>query len=454
MWTDFTKTDKNSWQKRAEKELKGRPYEDMLYRPAASVQMEPYYTDREVNESDLKMIQVAQKQSPGWLTLPVIPFDEASTVNSRIQQYLSGGADGVWLLGGDLDLDKLELGKSLYTIRLTDTPVFLESSEHPVRLIKELSQGAGYYLKGGIVHDPLAAWMRKGTSTQGVFDQIAEAIISTKNMREFRCYKVESHVFHESGADAVQELAYTLASFVTYLDQLTDRDVPALLAVTRLVFTVSVGTDYLTEIAKLRALRYLYRKITDAYELPAELCQAFVHTQSSQLYQSGHSPHTNLVRRTSEAMSAVVGGCDALSTLPHDAQYNKPSDFSERIARNISLLLKNEALLDRVADPAAGSYYLEIETQKLAAAAWDKFLEIEKQGGLTKAFEKNIIQEDIKNAWNARVDEYQTGKVLVGANKYQEENQVEKKPAETINEELSPAWEYALLKPHTLDRIF
>jgi methylmalonyl-CoA mutase len=454
LWTDFSKTDKHSWLRRAERELKGRPYEEVLFRPATSVQMEPYYTSGEVNESDLKIIQQAQKQNPGWLTIPIVTFDEAGAVNSRILQQLAGGAEGLWLSCGDHDLDTLDLTKTLFSVRLTDTPVYFASSVPPPSLIEEILHGSGYYLKGGVVHDPLATWMRAGTSTQGAYDQIAQAITATQAMREFRCFGVESHVFHESGADTVQELAFTLASFVTYMDQLTDRDVPALLAATRFVFSVSVGTDYLTEIAKLRALRYLYRKITDAYALPAEQCQAFVHAQSSRLYQSAHSPHTNLVRRTSEAMSAVVGGCDALSIEPHDALYDTPSDFSERIARNISLLLKNEALLDRVADPAAGAYYLELETQKLATAAWDLFLEIEQQGGLVKAFEKNIIQEEIKKLWHSRVEEYHNGRVLVGANKYREENQVEKKPAEVINKELSPDWEYALLKPQTLDRIF
>ena len=446
--SEFSNLSRDSWHRKLEEELKGRSLADVSRQVTENLVMEPYYVAADLEAyPEYRDVQASQRARPGWITLPEVVFEEPKEVNRKIRNHVQRGADGVWLDCGATSLSHLELTKTLHTIRLTDTPVFLDTPEAAPAVIEQLTQGAGYYLKGGIVHDPVAHWMRTGHEFSAAFDQIAAGMVLTKAMREFRSYKVEGHIFHEAGADVVQELAYTLASFVTSLDQLTDRGVAPLLAVNRFLFSISVGTDYMTEIAKLRALRYLYRKITRAYGLPDELCQAFIRAQSSRLYQATHSPHTNIIRHTSEAMSAVVGGCDALSTLP----YAEDTDFSERVARNISLVLKNESYLDKVADPAAGAYYLEILTVRLAKEAWQLFLEIEEKGGLPKAFEQNFVQQDIENSWNRKVAEFENGRVRVGVNKYQEN--AEKVPflAQKLPDDFSPNWEYSLLKARMLD---
>lgn len=445
---EFSNLSRNGWQRKLEEELKGRSLAEVSRQITENVVMEPYYVAADLEAYPAyRDIQASQRTVPGWLTLPEVVFEEPKEVNQKIRNHVQRGADGVWLDCGATPLSHLELIKTLHTIRLTDTPVFLDTPEAAPAVIAQLAQGAGYYLKGGIVHDPVAHWMRTGQDFSTAFDQIAEGMTLTKAMREFRSFKVESHVFHEAGADVVQELAYTIASFLTSLDQLTDRGVSPLLAANRFVFSISVGTEYLTEIAKLRALRYLYRKITRAYGLPDELCQAFIRAQSSRLYQAIHSPHTNIIRHTSEAMSAVVGGCDALSTLP----YAEDTDFSERVARNISLVLKNESYLDKVADPAAGAYYLEILTAQLAEAAWNLFLEIEEKGGLPKAFEQNFIQQAIEHTWNRKVTEFQNGRVRVGVNKFQEKAEEVPFLQQKLPDDFSPTWEYSLLKARVLD---
>ena len=449
---DFQATDKNAWRLRLEKELKGRAYEDVLHQVAEHITVEPYYTVAELAELPLcKEILASQKQQPGWLTVPVVHFQTASETNGSIRRHLERGADGIWLAEGGSSFSHPDLAKTLHTVRLTDTPVFLDTSESAPEIIKELAQGSSYYLKGGLVHDPLAAWMRTGQDYKGTFDAIAEGMALTKAMREFYSYKVESHVFHEAGANVAQELAFTLAAFVAHLDELTERGISPLLAATRFLFSISVGTKYLTEIAKLRALRYLYRKITRSYRLPGELCHAFVHAQSSRLHQSAHSPHTNIVRHASEAMSAVMGGCGALSTLPYDAEFSEPSEFSERVARNVSLVLKHESYLDKVADPAAGAYYLEVLTMKLAEAAWQLFLEIEEEGGLVKAFEKNIIQTSIEHSWNKKLAQFQSGKVVVGVNKFQEKGEKSTLPERKLTPEVVSGRGYSFLKKKSLD---
>ncbi|WP_373512286.1 methylmalonyl-CoA mutase family protein [Persicitalea sp.] len=455
LFADFPKTDKPTWRGQLEKELKDRSYEDVLRQVTNSVAVDPYYVAEDlVEHPDYRQIQASQKKTPGWLTVPFVSLGTPTDANQSIRRQLERGADAVWVDCGEASLAHLDLSKTLHTIRLTDTPVFLDTPESAPEIIKVLTQGSSYYLKGGLVHDPLATWMRSGQNYHAAFDAIAEGLALTKAMREFHSYKIESHIFHEAGADTVQELAYTLASFVTCMDELTEREVSPLLAANRFVFSVSVGTEYLTEIAKLRALRYLYQKITRAYDLPDELCQPFIQAQSSRLYQSAYSPHTNIVRHTAEAMSAAMGGCDALSTLPYDAEFAEAeSEFSERVARNISLVLKNESYLDKVTDPAAGSYYIEMLTLKLAEAVWDLFLQIEQEGGLAKAFEESIIQNSLEHSWNARMTAYQNGKVMVGVNKYREKAEQPIFDGRSESENISPNWEFALLKKRSLEEI-
>jgi methylmalonyl-CoA mutase len=449
---DFPKSDKNKWRKQLEKELKGRPYEDIFNQIDDKVCMEPYYVEDDLNTyPKYREVQNCQKKIPGWITVPYVDFQEPKTTNGLIRQHLERGADAVWVHCGTTSLDHLDIIKLLYALRLTDTPLFLDTNISPKELLGEMLQGAGYYLKGGVVYDPLSAWMRQGHPYEASMDAIAEGMSLTKAMREFRSYTVGSHAFHEAGAGMVQELAFTLSAFVTYLDHLTDRGVSPLLAATRAVFSFSIGTDYLAEIARLRAFRYLYRRIIRSYALPEELCQPFVHAQTSRLFLSGQSAHTNMIRHSSEAMSSVMGGCDALTVLPYDAAYADSSEFSDRIARNTSLLLKHESYLDKVADPAAGSYYLEILTLKLAEASWEMFMSFEEKGGLISAFEQNFIQEDIKTTWNNRLQDYQNGKIMVGVNKYQVEGDAASAHTrKAYQNNKNPSWEYSLLPSYFL----
>lgn len=172
-----------------------------------------------------------------------------------------------------------------------------------------------------------------------------------------------------------------ISATVNYLDLLTDKGISPLTAFNRALFTISIGTNFLSEIAKLRAFRSLLRKISNAYQLPAELCTPFIQAQTSTFNDSASEPYTNMIRSASEAMSAVMGGCNALTVRPYDESANKQSDFSARIARNVSSILAHESALAYVADPAAGSYMLEKMSLDMAARAWELFLEMEESGG-------------------------------------------------------------------------
>ncbi|GAB3172463.1 methylmalonyl-CoA mutase family protein [Telluribacter humicola] len=418
LFSSFEPTNKEDWRRQVEKDLGGTPYTDLQWKVTDSISMEPYYTASDMTDPRIADVQRSQKRLPGWVTQPIIYFSTPKDTNSQIHKVLSAGADAVWLLVRGQQLAGSDLHKTLHNIRLTDTPVVFDTEDGVLPLTQELLQVSGYHLKGGIATDAVANWMQTGRNYLSGVEQLAEVIALTKDMPAFRPLMVSGHAFHEAGANVVQELAYTLASAVWYLDQLTEAGLSAQQVVSKLYLSLSIGTDYLTEIAKLRALRYLFRKVTDAYKLPVESAQAYIHTRNSAFYDASVTPHTNMLRATSEAMSAAVGGCDALTIHAYDATFRQPSDFSERIARNVSLILKEEGHIDKVADPAAGAYFIETLTLQLADTAWSLFQQVEKEGGVVTAFEKGWIQDEIEKAWEAKSQSLKSGKIMVGVNKY------------------------------------
>jgi methylmalonyl-CoA mutase len=418
LFPEFGSSNKDTWKKQAEKELKEKYKEASSREIAQDLFTDSYYTAEDIDNERTKKLQDCQKKIPGWQNIPIIQFDTPRTTNTVIKSSLKCGADAVILDLKENNLTQSELSKTLHAIKLSETPVYFCTKINTENLFEEISRGAGYYLKGGIFNDPLANHIRWESDFQEAIENICLTLNKTKMMREFRPLMIESHVYHNAGADAVQELGYLLASTVYYLDKLTDAGISPLYALNRFFFSVSIGPDYLTEIAKLRALRFLYRKISRAYQVPDELCQVFIHAQTSSFYNSSQSPHTNIIRSASEAMSAVTGGCDGLTVQAFDHSYSETSEFSERIARNVSALLANESYLDKVADPAAGSYQLEIMSQKIADAAWDLFLMTEEKGGFMRCFEEGYIQSEIEKSWQKKVQDLNSGKVMVGVNKF------------------------------------
>ena len=161
-------------------------------------------------------------------------------------------------------------------------------------------------------------------------------------------------------------------------------------------FLLTAGTNYFFEIAKLRAARLLWSAIVNSYGLPGELASRLkIHVATSRWYQTVFDPHVNLLRCTTEAMSAILGGCDSLSVAPFDKLYKTSDAFSERVARNISVILKEEAYLDKAIDPAAGAYYLENLTKELAEKSWAFLQELETQDGFNKALDSGFIAMEI-----------------------------------------------------------
>ena len=377
--------------------------------------LEPYYVSDDLKDVPVAAIQSVQKQSVGWLNAP--GYDLTTDVkadNSRLRDALLRGADALVLhVSPEVGSNDGSLSRLLNGIKLSESPVFFRlvtevnaGFADQTAFIQALKMVAPYQLKGGMLIES---------------DQhTAEVTRVTADSPQFRTVCVNSHGFHNAGATATQELAFILGRLADVYDQLTGAGFTARQLMDKTILSISVGTSYFPEIAKLRALRVLVARFFRCYaETDAaseQLPQPYVHCQTSTFYDAAVSPYTNLLRATTEAMAAVVGGCDALTVRPYDGVTNTQTDreFSDRIARNISILLSEESYLDKVTDPSAGSYYIETLTHSLAESAWSLFLRVEEKGGFSRAYADGFIQQEIEAAWQDKVEAVRKGKVLVG----------------------------------------
>ena len=421
LFSEFSPAPKEVWKQQTIKDLKGKDFDaTLLWNTAEGIVVEPYYASEDLVDERFVALQASQTQNAGWLNQPNVEIGEEKETNLRLKSMLKKGAEALMV---NLEKnEKVELTKLLDGIKLSETPVFFQTGGREVATVSELLRFIPYQMKGGLADDGLARWTQTGELSASYFKELANCIQQTQKSPQFRTVCVSSHVFHNAGANIAQELAFTLSSAVTYLDKLTDEGLTVEEILSKVYFSLSIGTNYFLEIAKLRALRYLWERISGQFlkeVVRYDKAYCYIHAQTSTFYDAAITPNTNMLRATTEAMSAVMGGCDALTVHAYDAVFQESDEFSERIARNISILLKGESYLDKIIDPAAGSYYLENLTLQLADKAWELFLAIEEKGGFMEAVTQNVIQESIEENYEQTLRALQDGKrVMVGVNKF------------------------------------
>jgi methylmalonyl-CoA mutase len=207
---------------------------------------------------------------------------------------------------------------------------------------------------------------------------------------------INAQHFHNGGATTVQELAFTISSAVEYTVRLLEKGISIESILKHTHFRMAIGSGYFMEIAKLRALRMMWAKAISAFNPEMEAkAKAYIHAMSSLWNKSIYDPYVNMLRTTTETMSAAVGGADVISVLPFDKVYKYENDFSSRIAQNQQILIKEEAHFDKVVDPAGGSYYIENLTASLVKHSWDLFNKVENIGGFAAAVESDFVKNEL-----------------------------------------------------------
>lgn len=286
-----------------------------------------------------------------------------------------------------------------------------------------------------------------GDDGQQCYKTIAGFVRGAKAWPKAKFVTVSGETFQNSGSTITQELAFTLAAGHEYLVKLTEAGLSAEEAARTIRFSMAVSSNYFMEMAKFRAGRMLWANIVNAYTGGCAR-KMFTHAVTSGWNITAYDPYVNMLRGTTEAMSASLAGVHSLEVLPFDTAYESPTEFSSRIARNVQLLLKNESHFDNVVDPAGGSYYIENLTQSIAEQAWKLFKEVEERGGYTAAFRDGFIPDAVKASAEAKDNAVATRRiVLLGTNQYPNFNEV---ADSAITEAcITPqAWDAKVLRPY------
>lgn len=433
---DFPAISTQEWKDKIVADLKGADFDKKLvWRTPEGFNVMPFY-----RQEDLKDVQIkdaapgkfpyvrSTKMDNEWLVRQNIDATDAVAANAKALDVLN---KGVTSLG--FKLNKAELGAAYIATLLKgicpecvelNFTVCISKCAELVDILAAYFKAQGCdaaKLRGSVNCDPMNRMLLKGKKLTK--EHVAEVVVATakasKELPAYRVIGINSVSLNNAGAYCAQELGYALAWGSQYVDMLIEGGLKPACASKVVKFNFGISGNYFMEIAKFRAARWLWAEILKAYGCTEEEAKIAMHAETSTFNKTVFDAHVNLLRTQTEAMSAALGGVDSLTVNPFDITYKKADDFSERIARNQQLLLSEESHFNKVVDPAAGSYYIETLTEKIAEQAWKLFLDIEEKGGFFAAVENGTVQADMKAVSEKRLkDVAQRKEVLLGTNQF------------------------------------
>ncbi|WBA40260.1 methylmalonyl-CoA mutase family protein [Hymenobacter canadensis] len=416
-FSEFEPVTTATWQARIERDLKGADPATLRWLTPDGFTLEPFY-HREALDTlpEQPAPQLRAAVGNRWRNVPayaVPALDNGHAAIRRAAEGLARGAEGAHFVLADAAAFDVEFLHE--QLPLADTYIGYTLTAGPAALVRQLLETGTPLLRGFLQFDPITNHL---PDLPGQLRELREVLHLTKGMPDFRGLTLDVAYYGNRGATASQQVAFALATAATYLSQLpTDTLSVAEVAAALRVHTAT-SPNYFFELAKLRALRRVWGTLCHAYGLPPEAAQVPILAATASWSQTTLDSHTNLLRVTTEAMSAVLGGADVLSVRPFDTLYEAPNEFSDRLARNLSVLLREEAGLGTVADPGAGSYYLETLTDTLAREAWALFQRLEADGGLPAAMP--LALQELHQAAQRQFQRIANGEqVVVGTNRFQ-----------------------------------
>ena len=417
LFTDFPEISTSMWEEKIIADLKGADYQKKLvWNSDEGIHVKPYYRQEDLASLDyLEGIGNHKDQSDapnGWtICQNVCAGKDHLEANEKIRSALEGGAQAIRLELTETRIpDVAMLGEILAGIPLHETELHFRGCLAADAIYNSLCTLATQngsqisQLRGSLGADPLGMMAKTGIPIGG-FDNIGKLVLKVKEASpEMKVIDVKGTLIQNSGANLAEDLAFTLAMASEYMAILTEKGIDPLTAQNSLMLTLASGPKYFMEIAKLRAARILWAKIAEAYGVESSQTSIRIRSASSEWNMTLYDPHVNMLRGTTQAMSSILGGADLVTVLPYDYPNGKGTLFSNRIARNVQIILREEAYFDRVADPASGSYYIESLTDSLAEKAWNLFREVEALGGFRKAFAAGWIQDKVEASRKKRTD--------------------------------------------------
>ena len=438
LFSDFPPITTQQWMDRITADLKGADFEKrLIWKTNEGFDVRPFYRSEDLDgvkyldslPGEFPYVRGTKKDND-WLVRQDIKANDAKAANAKALDVLT---KGVTSLGftlckkvKDMDAHVEKLLKNIITDAVEINFTTSHDSKKLVDAVLAYVKKTNRDLKkvqGSINYDPLGCLTTSGKAANGLdklFETSKELIKDAEHLPQFRTIAVNGKHFGNAGSTIVQELAFALSMGNEYLAQLTEKGVSVNDAALAIKFNLGVGGNYFMEMAKLRAARMLWATIVKSYSPTGlEPTKMVVHCETSQWNKTVYDAYVNMLRTQTEAMSASLGGAHSLTVQPFDTVFKESDIFSERIARNQQLLLKEESHFDKVVDPSAGSYYLENLTDSIAKEAWALFVEVEEKGGYLAALKEGFIQAKVKESADKRRKEVATRREnLLGTNQY------------------------------------
>ena len=407
---EFPEVSSKEWKQKIQVDLKGADYnETLVWNTNEGFDVKPFYHSDEFD----KLPEASNPKATPFSICQTIFVANVEKSNLKAIDAINRGAESLKFI---LPSEAIDLNNLLANINLSSTPLYFELQFLSSDFVKQLSvitNPSNTYINTDIIGHLARTgnWFANLKSDHQHFDSIV------KNTASF---SIDVSLYQNSGATMVQQLAYALAHANEYLNHLDNLVSKESKSSAKVIFNVSVGTNYFFEIAKLRALRTLWTSLAKAYDLNTD-CHIFV--TPTKRNKTIYDYNTNMLRTTTECMSAILGGANTICNLAYDAVYHKDNEFGERISRNQLLILKHESHFDKVNNPSDGAYYIEKLTSQLAEKALVIFKDIETNGGFLKQLKEGIIQRKIKESATKEQEQFNTGEdTLLGTNKHPNPN--------------------------------
>ncbi len=416
LFQEFPPVSTEAWKEKVVADLKGADFDrKLVWRTNEGFSVQPYYRQEDLEKlgyldalpGEFPYVRGTKTSNNDWYVRQNIIVKDLEEANKKALDVLMKGVTSLGFVFNECtEVTVADMGILLKGICLESVEVnfMAKCFTNKIALAFAEYAAAGTWdpknIVASVACDPFGNYLLYGrmkNGFEGSVEQVKGLIEKASQFPNYRVIAINGKNYGNAGASAVQELAFALAQGAEYLSALTEAGTAVDQVAKNIKFNLSVSSNYFMEIAKLRAGRLLWAQIVKAYEPKGEAaCQMQVHAETGSWNKTFYDPYVNMLRTQTEAMSAALGGADSITVLPFNAIYEDPTTFSDRIARNQQLLLKEESHFDKIVDAGAGSYYIEELTASIADEAWKLFLAIQDQGGFLAAAKAGFIQAEVK----------------------------------------------------------
>lgn len=414
LFSEFSPVSAKQWKQQIQYDLKGADYnETLVWESPEGIKVKPFYHNDEFENK----ININTQATKFEILQNIFVYDVAKS-NKRALETLNRGAESIRFT---IQNETVSIEDLMKNLPLENTNYYFHLAFLSIDFATKLNNFAkANNAKIFIQNDPIGQLAKDGNwfeNQQEDFEKLKT--ISTTVSNSF--LNINASLYQNAGANMVQQLAFTLAHINEYFNSFENINQP-------ITIEVSVGTNYFFEISKLRALRLLFNTLASEYNHNFDCHILATPTKRTKTL---YDYNVNMLRTTTECMSAILGGANAIANLSYDALYHKDNEFGDRISRNQLLILKKESYLDKVNNPADGTYYIESITEQLAEKALVLFKEIEANGGFLKQLSEGTIQKKIQESAAKEQELFDSGKeILLGTNKYPNKNDMMKQDLE------------------------